>query len=110
MNENIRIKTLRRVIADEFGGKQTAFAQQVRTHRSIVSEMLAGKRVMGEHLARSWEALLRKPNGFFDGLQAQYRGGWPFPFTLEEYLLLPESQRTSIEGRVLGMIEANRLK
>lgn len=64
--DNIRVKRLRKLISEQFGGSQTALAARAGMSLPQIGQYLNGYRNMGEKTARKIEAACGKPNGWMD--------------------------------------------
>ena len=65
--ENIRVRQLRKLIAESFGGSQSALSTRTGVSLAQLGQYLGGYRNMGEKTARKIERGASKPVGWLDG-------------------------------------------
>lgn len=110
-----RALLLKSLIADRFGGSQSAFAEAIKRSPAPVNQWLSGHRKLGDAGARVIELALHLPAGYFDQpltygqrgalmameLRPEYQ-----PSVLDEIIAL--LQATDERGRImaLGAIKA----
>lgn len=88
----IRLERFRRVMIDQFGGKQAAIAKAVGKPANYVSRVLGGSKKLGEDMVREFEETLGKPPYWFDGFDLS--SNWPFSAPFDDYSSLgPEKAR-----------------
>lgn len=58
---DIRIATLRRIMADRFGGKQAALAEALGRQPDYLSRLFSNKKALDDGLAREFERRLELP-------------------------------------------------
>lgn len=64
--QETRRDSLRRIIAERFGGNVSRFAQSARKAQSQIADMLDGRKAFGERVARAIESNLHLPVGYLD--------------------------------------------
>lgn len=67
--ENARVRQLRKLIAESFGGSQSALSTRTGVSLAQLGQYLGGYRNMGEKTARKIERGANKPVGWLDGAE-----------------------------------------
>ena len=73
--ENIRIRQLRKLIAESFGGSQSALSGKTGVSLAQLGQYLSGYRNLGEKTARKIELGSGKPTGWLDGISTNTEPG-----------------------------------
>jgi len=64
---DIRVQRLRKLMNDEFQGKQRLLADKLERQPDYISRLFSGKKKLGGDLAREFEDILGKPKYWLDG-------------------------------------------
>jgi phage repressor protein C with HTH and peptisase S24 domain len=86
------------LIAERFGGTQSAFASAIDRQSDYVSRLVHGHKGLGERLARHIEATLGLPSGWLDELHDEDSGLPPMPVD-RDVVAVPVLAVTASMGR-----------